>query len=267
MAPDVILQSDLLDIIFEERNKQYGAYAIRKYYGRRLFLSLMTVLMAAAFFTLLYFVLPGNSARRGTPLVLLPRDYYIDSFQPPPPLPPQAQVARRPARREEFAPVLSRDSILKQTPVPAIEGLEPGPVNESGPAGNSVTGESGIAPAIVAQPIVKSIATEPEEPLRFSEIAPEFPGGMKAFQRFMQTHLRPPEDMQGAERVTVKVRFVVDKNGNISAIQITQSGGELFDAEVKKVVQKMPAWKPGMQEGKPVAVWFSLPVVFQSADE
>lgn len=57
-------------------------------------------------------------------------------------------------------------------------------------------------------------------------------------------------------------KFVVDKNGNISDVQITQNGREDLDDEVTRVINKMPNWKPGLQNGLPNAVYFRMPITF-----
>src|SRR5687768_18040209 len=93
---------------------------------------------------------------------------------------------------------------------------------------------------------------------------PEFPGGKAALQRFLIKHLRvPDEGLEPVSRISVEVQFIVDKNGSITGMEILRSGGELFNKEVLRVLQKMPVWKPGRQNGMEVRVYFKLPVTFQ----
>lgn len=73
-----------------------------------------------------------------------------------------------------------------------------------------------------------------------------------------------PRDLEPRDEVRVLVNFVVDKDGTISHIELMQSGGSDFDNEVKRVMAKMPHWKPGRQNGRSIAVYYKLPVVFQS---
>ena len=97
---------------------------------------------------------------------------------------------------------------------------------------------------------------------------PEFPGGQEALLRFLSKNLRMPrQDLEPDSKVSTLVRFVVDKNGTVTGIEFEKSGGKDFDNEVVRVVKKMPQWKPGMQNGKNVAVYFKLPVIFQVPDE
>ena len=71
-----------------------------------------------------------------------------------------------------------------------------------------------------------------------------------------------PDDEGVASQVKVIIRFVVGKDGTLSAYAVDQSGGPLFDAEVIRVLKKMPKWTPGLQNGRPVAVYFNLPATF-----
>ena len=105
---------------------------------------------------------------------------------------------------------------------------------------------------------------EPATPLIKAEVMPEFPGGMEAFKKFMLRNLRQP-DLSEGEKVVVRVQFVVDADGSIKNMNILQSGGGL-DSEVIRVVGKMPKWKPGVQNGRFVAVYFTLPVTFLGPD-
>ena len=110
-------------------------------------------------------------------------------------------------------------------------------------------------------------AEEPEVYLT-TEVMPKFPGGPDALVRFLKSHMRTPEEaMEAGSRIVVKARFVVQKDGSIGGIEILQSGGKPFDEEVMRVVNKMPDWTPGSQNGRNVAVYFTLPIVFEATEE
>lgn len=102
---------------------------------------------------------------------------------------------------------------------------------------------------------------EQGEVYKVVEDMPQFPGG-NAF-RYLAQHIRYPEEAvkNGIEGI-VYVQFVVDKDGKIVEPKVVQGVCPELDAEALRVVSGMPAWKPGMQRGKPVAVSFVLPVVF-----
>jgi protein TonB len=95
---------------------------------------------------------------------------------------------------------------------------------------------------------------------------PEFPGGKEALIRFLQKNLQQPNDFEEGQKVTVIASFVVDKDGSITGINITQHGRNDLDNEVVRVIKKMPRWKPGLQNGRSVAVYYKVPVTFVSTE-
>jgi protein TonB len=114
------------------------------------------------------------------------------------------------------------------------------------------------------QPVVEEEA--PAGPIVFAENMPEFPGGKEALIRFLQKNLQQPNDFEEGQKVTVIASFVVDKDGSITGINITQHGRNDLDNEVVRVIKKMPRWKPGLQNGRSVAVYYKVPVTFVSTE-
>jgi protein TonB len=100
----------------------------------------------------------------------------------------------------------------------------------------------------------------------FAEHMPEFPGGLNALRSFIATNIKYPQKAQ-ENRIqgTVFLRFEVTRNGKIGKIEITKGVNELLDNEAMRVVKTLPDFIPGSQNGKNVAVWYSLPISFQSA--
>jgi TonB family protein len=96
----------------------------------------------------------------------------------------------------------------------------------------------------------------------FSSSDAQFPGGIESFRKFLTKNLVTPDDLQTDEKKTVLVRFKVDVDGSISNAQILKSGGEKYDTEVLRVLNKMPKWVPATQNGVKVATWFTQPVSF-----
>lgn len=97
------------------------------------------------------------------------------------------------------------------------------------------------------------------------EVKPEFPGGMSALVKYLQENIKYPSAAL-AEKAQGKafVRFVVEKDGSITNTEIIKSTGNIYlDKEALRVASNMPKWKPGMQQGKPVRVFFMLPVSFK----
>jgi protein TonB len=95
------------------------------------------------------------------------------------------------------------------------------------------------------------------------EVMPEFPGGPEGLKRYLQKNLRMPENnLEAGAQVKVIARFVVEADGRVRNVEITNDVEDLFSREVKRVILKMPEWKPGKQHNHNVAVYFSLPVNF-----
>jgi periplasmic protein TonB len=274
MKPDHLLQADLLDIVFENRNKEYGAYELRLHYQRRLLKSLWGVFVILP--TL--FIINGwlshskaNIYRMGRlgpveePLRLI--DYHISPKEPP--VPPSPIPRKLSTAISNGTPVIVRDPIQIKTPL-AVDQLDQNllkPVGRPGAGSGdavdqAVSGEHGQGPGEPTTPV-----TAIQPPLEIAETMPQFPGGIEALKRFLTKNLRMPrEDVDPGTMVRVLVKFVVNEEGNLDGLEIIQSGGTDFDNEVARVIKKMPHWKPGLQNGHRVAVFFKLPVVFQAAD-
>ena len=97
-----------------------------------------------------------------------------------------------------------------------------------------------------------------------AEVMPEFPGGTQALFKFISENLEYPQHaIDGQIEGRVVVQFVVDKTGKVGNIQVVRSIDKLLDQAAIDVVRALPAWKPGMQNGKQVNVRYTLPIVFK----
>jgi protein TonB len=272
MEPIAMLNADPLDILFENRNKSYGAYPLRKYYNRRLYISMgvtlsLVILSSSAY---LYF-------QSGVRMISIPQavpDVYIGTVDMNPPvkpvLPPAAPLAPRPPASIEFkTPVLVADPPVAPHPMATIEELNNasiGLTTTDGTPGNSGAQNNGNPGTGTGLKTADSAETKPEI-LEWAEVMPEFPGGMEALKRYLQKNLRMPEnDLEPGARIRVIARFIVDQDGRVRNIEITQPADAVFNAEVNRVISKMPDWKPGIQNHRHVAVYFNLPVNFVNAE-
>ena len=114
-----------------------------------------------------------------------------------------------------------------------------------------------------------NVSQEPGEPIfQVVENAPEFPGGISGLMQFLSENIRYPviakdHGIQGR----VIVRFVVSKTGEISNVEVLRGVDPSLDGEAVRVVEAMPAWKPGTQRGKAVNVYFTIPIQFSLSDD
>ena len=260
MEPIAILQADLLDIVFENRNKEYGAYPLRKSYNRRLLFSTGVMLSVVGLFwlaTKLYKPLI-------IPVIYVPEITLSKLVFPPikPSVRPQAMPhATKPVAQQAINPIIVKTEIAEK-PLPDNATMVDGPV---GPEQSGVPG-NGPQPAATAGAGTPSSIDSMQSPVyekvfESAEHMPEFPGGMEALSRFLSRNLRAP-DGGNDESVRVLARFIVNCDGFVTACEITTSGGPAFDREVLRVIHKMPRWKPGVQLNRPVSVYYRLPVQF-----
>ncbi|MBX9782375.1 MAG: energy transducer TonB [Chitinophagaceae bacterium] len=269
MTTQQILKADLLDILFENRNKEYGAYTLRREYPAHLkkALALMLMLVAALF---LYSMMKPNKNGDGSLIVMKDTlDITLDHIkEPEKPKEPERKVEAQPPTKRDLPPIIV-DNPNPDKEVPDrtdTSAFVPGLTNTPG----TDDGNNMVQGKVDDKPVIAETHTEPPaEPavLDISEIAPEFPGGANAWMSYLQRMLRVPDELESGERKTVKVKFVVNKDGEVTDVVIVQSAGAVFDKEVLRVIAKMPKWKPGKQNGKAVAVYFTQPVTFAAEEE
>lgn len=265
MWSQTILQSDVLDIVFENRNKDYGAYALRKNYANRLFTALFyTVIIIVMFCLLSHYSAKSYFKNAVAPfydsIIVAPVSILPDVIKPK--IKPAVKAASTHIAQSNGTPVITdkpTDTLVK---IAAIDTKNLVAIDVVGaPKGTSNTNVdgAGLKDSVATKPFISSI-------LNSADVMPEFPGGAEAFQKFMLRNIKNPDDINEGEKIIIKAKFVVNADGSISGITILQSGRNDLDAEVMRVLNKMPNWKPGIQNGKNVAVYFQLPVSFIGID-
>lgn len=271
MKPELILQADILDIIFEGRNKEYGAYNLRKDYNARMKKALLGVLtmVTVLFIFNLFDVFPITKSET---LVITPQDIFLErvKVKPPDVVKPAELPKPKPATIQHTTIVIvNQDNVaplpdIKELAKDVLIGTEtidgPPATTIQSPAESLGVDSNSTTPA--EKPKQKDIVRE------YAEIMPEFPGGQAAFMRFLAKNLRVPENaLEPGQKLKIIVRFVVGKEGELSNMQFLQTSGEVFEHEVLRVLKKMPRWKPGSQNGEKVQVYFNLPIIFDVPEE
>jgi len=266
MNSNKILSSDVLDILFEKRNKAYGAYMLRKFYPNRVKTSLGIMLLLAAIFSGFTFL----PEKKITPLVLLPDsdsiivktyEERILKEQPQPrahsqlPVPTQKWLSRievvDSADKADDFHDLSNIAIGNTTMIDPPPGDGPGIIEVTGP------GE-----AIPEAPAEKEV--DLNVPVEHPDVQASFPGGDQELLKFLERNLRSPEDIDEGNAVQVKIKFVVGYDGNLQSFDVEKDGGKVFNEEVIRVLKKMPRWVPGKKNGRSVPVYHVLPVKFSA---
>jgi protein TonB len=265
------MEKTLNDIVFEGRNKSYGAYQLRKGYKSTMQRS---VLLGVTFFLLVMF-LPDLYARLtpepkvediGFETTLITVDIKPEVTPPAAivePPKPEPQVS---TKRFVGYEVLPDDSVLEEVSPPNIDELEqavPGQADMEGDADITV-----IAPPAAEAPVGRGTVIETEvakeETFIVVEQAPSYFGGNQALADFLRKNLKyPRQAAQAGIEGRVYVSFVVGADGRIEDVSTLKGIGFGCDEEAERVIKLMPNWKAGRQAGNAVRVRFNMPVMFQ----
>ena len=271
MLPNEIMQSDMLDVLFEHRNKTYGAYPLRRNYNKRLLLALILTLFVAAIFSMLQLLHRDTDHTYARIVTIIDDPHFISLPPVQPQLQPPVTAPHSPAHFREVinsTPVIVSEE--QPTTMPTIEDVTNSIMGNEITAGE-ITGGNLVAPQSNAGNVQTETATPiapvaDNSPLVTAEFMPEFPGGIEALRKFLLKNIRQPDDLQAGDKIVVLVSFVVSENGEIENEKVIRSGRDDLDKEVLRVIGKMPVWKPGRQNGHEVPVYFNLPVTFLGAD-
>lgn len=257
------------DLVFEGRNRAYGAFQLRRSYRHHLGSALLLTVAAGS----VLLALPGALHYFWPEAVVVPpiltelpqpQLYELPPVKPVPPpaaLPPAVTVTPHAAIKTEVVP----DAAVK----PAVEAAMPPDVGPTGPAtsgaenptGTGVYSASATAPTLdSAKPAPDAVMT----PMLAPEVMPDFVGGRVALQRYLQKHLRYPAAALAAQvSGRVYVSFVVQADGSIGEVTVLKGLGYGTEEAAARVVRDMPAWTPGLQNHRSVPVRFTLPITFQ----
>ncbi|GLU54433.1 energy transducer TonB [Dyadobacter frigoris] len=266
------MEKTLNDIVFEGRNKSYGAYQLRKEYNSTMQRS---VLLGVTFF-LLVMLLPNLYARLvpepekndiGFEVKLTTVDIKPDAT-PPPPVPVEPPKAEPQPNTRKFTSydVLPDNMVVEEATPPTVEDLQNALPGQETVEGNSDIMD--IVPPAAEVPAGKGKAVEAEVPKEETfvavEQAPAYFGGNAAMAEFLRKNLKYPVQASRANiQGRVFVSFIVGSDGKIEDVKTLKGIGFGCDEEAERVIRLMPKWKAGRQSGTPVRVKFNLPVVFQ----
>jgi protein TonB len=244
------------DIVFEVRNKEYGAYKLRKKYNRTVLIGLLigVVIIATAIITPYLNAKAAENrdkrAERQVEIKLENLDSPTEQVAPPPPPPPPPTDV---VQQQKYVPPEVVDSIKPEDEQKFITADE---------AQTEVTNREVVEVVEQVKEEVQETEAEPE-PFVVVEEMPMFPGGEPALMKYIGEHTQYPEiakenNIQGK----VIVRFCVTPKGGVSQVSVLKGVDPELDKEAMRVVTTLPAFKPGKQGGKPVPVWYMVPISF-----
>jgi protein TonB len=256
MAKDKMNAPAFDEIVFETRNKEYGAYKLRKRYNRTMIVAMLIgiLIIATAVITpYLNAKALENRVKRAERQVEIKMENLDQPAEqvapPPPPPPPPADVVQQ----QKYVPPVVVDSIKPEDEVQLMTADE---------AQIEVQNEEVVE--VQEAPKEEVQEEDPEAtPFVVVEEMPMFPGGDAELLKYIADNTNYPEiakenNIQGR----VIVRFCVTSKGGVSQVSILKGVDPELDAEAIRVVNTLPAFKPGKQGGKPVPVWYMVPITF-----
>ncbi|MBB4035711.1 protein TonB [Dysgonomonas hofstadii] len=267
------------DVIFEGKNKSYGAFELRQTSWKRHIIAFGIILVGVIFISFLPMIISTINAATAnvynggydeTHIVVdinKPEEPPLDIEKPDMPEPPKQEYIKM----DKFVPPtittddkVNEDEVMKgmgellEDPNTAIGKFQ---VDEGSTSETAKRKE--FEEAVVGDG-TGSGAAKKDEPVVFAEIPPQFPGGNDEMYRFIAENLKYPiVDQEMGTQGRVTIRFVVSKTGEVTDLKLLKGISPTCDKEAMRVIKSMPRWIPGKQNGNPVAVYFTLPVVFK----
>ena len=284
-----ILRADFLDLLFDNRNKQYGAYLLRKTYPRRLWIAVAVTLFFG--FASLWLIQPSQADMQTTMVnvreVVLEN---IDEVTPPlpPPPPPPKQEAPLPKKTEKIAakptiatprlektrftpPVIKKDAEVKKNEMPpvkeiaVVDAVSTAGVNRDVLAAN-VPSVTDAANSVGKGKGIIEVKEEDENKI-FEKVEIAASVNISQWRRHLERNLvRYIEDAayvgMAPGKYTVNVRFLVEKDGSISKAKALNDPGFGLGNGAEQVVRSGPKWSPGEQNGRKVRSYHTQPITF-----
>lgn len=271
MEANQILQSDILDIIFDGKNKSYGAYDLRKTYNNRVGIALLLMFSLIAFF-----IIGATIANKTNPqkifTPIIPDGNTVqnippDVITPPPPKPPvEPQTIEKVATQKYTTPKITENDKVMETP-PAMNEMDSKRIALETVDGNAdlgmippTIGETGTE--IFSKPVAKK---DSSDVVRINvDIQAAFPGGLQKWSQYIQRAILNELDEFGDNDYgTCLVKFIVDKTGKVSDVEATTMKGTKLAQVAVNAIRKGPNWIPAEQNGRKVNAYRMQPVTLK----
>lgn len=263
------------DMVFENRNKLYGAFELRKNYASSLRKATLLGAAAMLFVTGSSFIYYRSQPKVKVVKVELkpknypppPKDKVADIL--PPPSPPPIEKMPPPVKQLAFLPPepIPNELDIDEIVPPNVSDLENAQISNQNVEGVDATAIVFDAPppaSIFIKEKAESGIETLDLPFTTVEMMPEFAGGTSALYRWLGSNLHYPNAAVNAGiEGKVYLKFVVEKDGTISQLTVLKGIGFGCDEEALRTVSKMPKWNPGKQNGRAVRVYFTLPISFK----
>jgi periplasmic protein TonB len=273
MEVNKILSADFLDILFEGRNKDYGAYELRRNYRKRL----TTALLVTAGFALLIFVgvVVGRNVGANDKNKVKVQDVTLadikqeeqQKIEPPPPPPPKQEPPK--IEIQKFTPpkIVEDEKFEEKNEVKEQEVItNVGKIDQEGIKDPEV-----VNPPIVEQETKVVEAPKEDENKVFTkvEVEAQFPGGEGKWNAYVKREVERNIDelTDDGQAGTCEVQFIVDKEGNVSNVEALTMKGSVLARVATDAIKKGPKWTPAIQNGRQVKAYRRQKITFQLPEE
>jgi protein TonB len=257
-----------LELVFNNKNKAYGAYDLRKHYAQNLVKAMAIAFFSVAFLFTAYSILMPKPAAFIPPEIEVPVKLMSNDVKPPVVVPPKPQTTHPQTQVNtiKYPVLVARPDKEAENP-PKLTDLNTAAISTETKKGPDQAGNIDI-PEGSSDGGMKDVVedTKPKETYEI-QVLPQPYGGEAAWAKFLQRNMRyPPQAIDAKAQGKVFLSFVVEKDGHISDIVVERGVGYGLDQEAVRVLKLAPAWKPGIQNGHPVRVKFTMPITFQLND-
>jgi protein TonB len=268
-----ILKPEWLDVIFAGRNKAYGAYELRRNNPKNTTRALIYTVLIFAFAVSLPTIInkikgfiPKAPEKVKVTEVTLATPPPLDETKKPPPPPPEPPKPK--VDQVRFPPpVVKPDNEVREKDPPTVKELEvadPGQKDQKG----DPTQEIRIDEPVGNSDVKAVVEEDPNQIFTSVEQVPEFPGGVQKFYDYLGKSIHYPAiDRENNTSGRVMVQFVVERDGSLTDVKAVRGPSETLQEEAVRVLKKSPKWKPGIQNGRPVRVQYTVPVIFQLQEQ
>ncbi|MGV3765311.1 MAG: energy transducer TonB [Chitinophagaceae bacterium] len=274
MEANKILGADILDIVFDGRNKNYGAYELRKKYNKRLTIALIITASLAALILLLTIISSLNKDEKVEEVEIAEVELTEVKEQPkeeppppPPPPPPQAEPPK--VEMKQFTPpvVVKDEEVREDEKPPKVEELADTKISTINQEG--IKDEGIVAPpagdggkGVVVGPT--KVEDDLDKVFQKVEIESKYPGGPSAWARYLNRFLRYPDRaVEDGIQGTVVIQFIVDREGKVSEVTALNDPGGGLAEEAIRIIKKSGTWEPAIQNGRKVKSYKKQPITFK----
>ena len=268
-------RNDILDILFANRNKAYGAYKLRMTYNKRMKLALSLMFMVCLLFTVGY-ILAKNKTDKNERMYVV-GEFELSKVEEPPVeevKPPEPEIEKPKIAQEILTdPKIVKDELVNEDEVMlAVEEYESVKIGLQKIEGAEDVGI--VAPPVEKSTDVVKLKESNEDALTNDfvsvQIPAQFPDGIQGWTRYLERNLNrdiPIENGAPPSQYTVIVTFIEDKDGKVSDVKAENDPGYGTKEEAIRVIKKGPNWIPANQNGKLVVYRHKQAITFRVTEQ